>query len=207
MKRWPLVMVAAGLISAAFLMAGCAGGVKYLNVNYQVPSEVMGFKEPAVFLEVRDERFNSSLIGPEAAAKGLFNDYSDMMVDLKVQKIGSTTPDLEMYNLSVTKLTEEAVRQRLAAMGIQVAPAPIEGQPNLVVVIESLMIELKGGDLVAEAAFRADMFKTKKHIIKTSAKADSQRIKLIGAMGAAKALTSAFNNGLNSLDFSGLNKL
>lgn len=207
MKKRLFAALVAGLMGAILFMAGCAAGTKYLNINYQVPSEVMGAKEPVVYLEVKDARFNTSLIGPQAAAQGVFADYSDMLVDMKIQKTGARFPDMELYNLSAVKLTEEAVQQRLAAMGIKVSSTPAQGQPNLIITIDTLMVDVQNGDLVAEAAFQADISKTDKKIISTRSKADSQRMKLIGAMGASKALDAAFTSGINGLDLSGLNQL
>jgi hypothetical protein len=205
MRKPPAPFPALALaILLSLSLTACLGGQKRLTLEVSPAAGGAALTAGHVFLVVNDTRQNRSLVGPAALEKNLFKGSQGGQVDLSLRLPSGQT--VGRSQLSVTQAVYEAVKERLALLGITAGPTNVNAKARVTVNVADFVLDAQGTDALAHVRLEAviegrDMQRT----TRVWAEADSTKFKLVGDMGGAASLGEALSLAVNRLNFSSLN--
>ncbi|MDR1577848.1 MAG: hypothetical protein LBT86_06450 [Deltaproteobacteria bacterium] len=196
---WRLVTLVVCLAFAPLM--GCISSSR-LRVVYDInPGPPL--KPGTVQLLVQDRR-TGSLIGPEAKAKDIFQASQGGQMDLTTKNPDGSQIDLS--DLSTSKLVWEAVRRNLGLIGINAITGAEGAKARVLVTIDTLSVDIEGREAKAQVSLSVDIDRPGlPNSYQTRGFGQSSRANLFGDQGGSKALSEALTIAINNFNFSGLN--
>jgi uncharacterized lipoprotein YajG len=188
-------MLATTLLIMTVLIGACSADKPFLIVHYQLPSSSPALQGQRVSLAVSDTRENKVLLS-ESAKKSLnpFNDTYSLVV---LKKDGSGNL-VGVYDLNA--LISEIFRQRLANMGIQVAPSAESADYELLIKLNDLRLDLADRKWVVSMTYQADLLKGGSVRAKETISGSAERLKLMAKSDAEKVLSELLTDMANKLN-------
>ncbi len=181
-----------GIAAVALLAAGCSKP-SYIDVRYGLPPASDSLSGTRLALEVRDERTDPAVFAGDAKEEFA---YFTGIYSLSLEKDGRSHV-VGTYELS--GLLQEAFRQRLIGMGVEIVPAPDKGVPLLQIVLKQFQLEGSGHKWLADVSYEARLV-DQGHLRATqTVSGKAERVRLIGS-GAEKVLGEIFTDSVNKFD-------
>lgn len=199
MRLSPRTILATALLIMTGLTGACTSDKPFLIVHYQLPSSSQSLAGRRVSLAVTDIREDKTFLS-ESARKSLlrFNDTYSLVV-LKENGSGNLTG---IYDLNA--LIAEIFRQRLASMGIQVAPSAESADYELQIKLKEFKLDLANRKWVVSMNYQADLVKDGSVRAMETISGSAERLKLMAKNDAEKVLSELLTDMANKLNLTKL---
>jgi ABC-type uncharacterized transport system auxiliary subunit len=199
MRLSPRTILATALLIMTGLTGACTSDKPFLIVHYQLPSSSDALAGRRVSLAVTDIREDKTFLN-ESAKKSLlrFNDTYSLVV-VKENGSGNLTG---IYDLNA--LMAEIFRQRLASMGIQVAPSAESADYELQIKLKEFKLDLANRKWVVSMNYQADLVKAGSVRAMETISGSAERLKLMAKNDAEKVLSELLTDMANKLDLTKL---
>ncbi len=199
MRLSPRTILATALLIMTGLTGACTSDKPFLIVHYQLPSSSQALAGRRVSLAVTDIREDKTFLN-ESAKKSLlrFNDTYSLVV-VKENGSGNLTG---IYDLNA--LMAEIFRQRLASMGIQVAPSAESADYELQIKLKEFKLDLANRKWVVSMNYQADLVKDGSVRAMETISGSAERLKLMAKNDAEKVLSELLTDMANKLDLTKL---
>jgi uncharacterized lipoprotein YajG len=199
MRLSPRTILATALLIMTGLTGACTSDKPFLIVHYQLPSSSQALEGRRVSLAVTDVREDKAFLS-ESAKKSLLtfnNTYS--LVVLKEDGSGNL---IGIYDLNA--LIAEIFRQRLAKMGMQVAPSAESADYELQIKLKEFKLDLANLKWVVSMNYQADLVKDGSVRAMETISGSAERLKLRAKNDAEKVLSELLTDMANKLDLTKL---
>lgn len=173
---------------------GCAKK-SYIDVDYRLPITGETLTGRTVFIETRDLRSDQEIFNKRA--KEHF-EYFTGLFTLSLESAPDQQRMLGAYELPA--LFEQALEQRLMAMGVTVAAAPAAGIPIFQIKINRFHINLVGQKWQADISYEANLSQDTRLVAREVVSGSAERLKMMGAGGAEKVIGEIFSEMINRLN-------
>jgi len=180
-------------------LTACAT-TSYINVTYQPPAASEGLTNQAVFLKFKDIRSDKVFLSK--AAQKEFKYFTGIFS----LTIAEEKKDNLIGSFEVEPLFQEALKRRLHALGITMAPTPAENQPIMEISLKEFLLDLKDRKWIARINFETRLIKDQNRIATEAVSAAAERLKTVGRGDAEKVLGEIFTDAINKIDVAGLFK-
>ena len=193
------IILATALLIMTGLTGACTAEKPFLIVDYQLPASSQALEGKRLSLAVNDIREDKTFLS-ENAKKSLrtFNDTYSLVV-LKEDGSGNLTG---IYDLNA--LLAEIFKQRLASMGIQVAPSVESSDYELEIKLKEFKLDLANRKWVASMNYQADLVKDGSVRAMETISGSAERLKLRAKNDAEKVLSELLTDMANKLDLTKL---
>ena len=194
--RMKYQMVIRGLISVLFtvLMVGCAS-IPELKVLYRLPAPSNDLKGRKVFLAVEDGRKTKALFGQ--GAKQEFGNYAGN-ISLSVARYKETGFKIGPFQLPA--MMKEGFKRRLENAGIEVLSERTHGEPQLLIVINTFILDLVDRTWIAKMSYEAKLMKDGAVLAAQIVEGEAERVKVMGRKEADTVTGEIFTDMVNRLD-------
>jgi ABC-type uncharacterized transport system auxiliary subunit len=191
--------LATALLIMTGLTGACTSDKPFLIVHYQLPSASQVSEGRRVSLAVTDLRQDKAFLSASAKKSLLtFNDTYSLVV-LKEDGSGNL---IGIYDLNA--LIAEIFKQRLAKMGIQVAPSAESADYELEIKLKEFKLDLANRKWVASMNYQADLVKDGSVRAMETISGSAERLKLMAKSDAEKVLSELLTDMANKLDLAKL---
>ena len=193
------IILATALLIMTGLTGACTAEKPFLIVDYQLPASSQALEGKRLSLAVNDIREDKTFLS-ENAKKSLrtFNDTYSLVV-LKEDGSGNLTG---IYDLNA--LLAEIFKQRLASMGIQVAPSVESSDYELEIKLKEFKLDLANRKWVASMIYQADLVKDGSVRAMETISGSAERLKVMTKNDAEKVLSELLTDMANKLDLTRL---
>jgi len=193
------IILATALLIMTGLTGACTAEKPFLIVDYQLPASSQALEGRRLSLAVNDIREDKTFLS-ENAKKSLrtFNDTYSLVV-LKEDGSGNLTG---IYDLNA--LLAEIFKQRLASMGIQVAPSVESSDYELEIKLKEFKLDLANRKWVASMIYQADLVKDGSVRAMETISGSAERLKVMTKNDAEKVLSELLTDMANKLDLTRL---
>ena len=193
------IILATALLIMTGLTGACTAEKPFLIVDYQLPASSQALEGKRLSLAVNDIREDKTFLS-ENAKKSLrtFNDTYSLVV-LKEDGSGNLTG---IYDLNA--LLAEIFKQRLASMGIQVAPSVESSDYELEIKLKEFKLDLANRKWVASMIYQADLVKDGSVRAMETISGSAERLKVMTKNDAQKVLSELLTDMANKLDLTRL---
>ena len=193
------IILATALLIMTGLTSACTAEKPFLIVDYQLPASSQALEGKRLSLAVNDIREDKTFLS-ENAKKSLrtFNDTYSLVV-LKEDGSGNLTG---IYDLNA--LLAEIFKQRLASMGIQVAPSVESSDYELEIKLKEFKLDLANRKWVASMIYQADLVKDGSVRAMETISGSAERLKVMTKNDAEKVLSELLTDMANKLDLTRL---
>lgn len=190
---------ATALLIMTVLAGACSSEKPFLIVHYQLPPASQALEAQKVWVAVTDSRKEKAFLS-ESAKKSLrmFNDTYSLVV---VKKDGSGNL-LGIYDLDA--LVSEIFRQRLANMGIQVAPSSDSADYKLGIDLKEFKLDLVNQKWYVNMNYQADLIKDGSVRAMETINGSAERLKVMAKNDAEKVLSELLSDMANKLNLARL---
>ena len=189
-QRIPLLV----LLLAAAIGVGCAKNA-YIDVDYRLPVAGQSLQGRTVVIETSDLRTDKEIFNKRA--KEYFEDFTGLFT-LTLESAPDQQRMLGAYELPM--LFEQALKQRLTAMGVTVTAEPSPGTPVFQIKINRFRINLVGQKWQADISYEANLSEDARLVAKEVVSGSAERLKVVGAGGAEKVIGEIFSEMINRLN-------
>jgi hypothetical protein len=187
----------------ALFATGCLGGGKRLAVSF-APQGGSALTPGAVQLVVVDQRASPQLVGPQALSKDLLRESQGGLLDLTTTL--PTGSSMTLTKLTVQSAVYEAVKNKLATLGITANPDTAGAKARVTINILEFDIDVEDSNFMAHVSLQAVIDRPGINMThRSAAKVESPKFKLVGDMGSNDAISDGLNKCINTLDFTGIN--
>ena len=189
-------MVIRGSLSVLFavFVVSCAS-MPELKAQYKLPAPSNDLKGKKVFLAVEDARKTKELFGE--GAKQEFGNYVGN-ISLSVARYNET--GLKIGPLQYPAMVKEGFKKRLENAGIEVLSGRSHGQPQMLIVINSFILDLVDRTWIAKMSYEAKLMKDGTTLAAQIIEGEAERVKVIGRKEADTVTGEIFTDMVNRLD-------
>ncbi|HEN21379.1 MAG TPA: hypothetical protein ENN86_05150 [Desulfobacteraceae bacterium] len=182
------------VIISFFLIFSCAV-IPELKVNYSLPSASDKLKNEELLLTVRDSRTKSFVLGERASAE-LKNCPGSLTLNVAVPGEAPVRKGI----FQVPELVEEVFRTRLENEGVRLFPDLSRSEPELLIVIKDLFLDIEDRKWVARMGYEARLIKEGKVAATRSVSGKVERYSVFGLKEANMVLSEIVTDMVNELD-------
>jgi len=189
-------MVIRGLLSVllTLFVVSCAS-MPELKVLYKLPAPSNDLKGKKVFLAVEDARKTKELFGE--GAKQEFGNYVGN-ISLSVARYNET--GFKIGPLQLPAMVKEGFKKRLENAGIEVLSGQSHEEPQLLIVINSFILDLVDRTWIAKMSYEAKLMKDGTVLAAQIIEGEAERVKVIGRKEADTVTGEIFTDMVNRLD-------
>ena len=195
MKAFNQIHTRISIIFLFFAFIVSCASIPELKVHYQLPPRADVLKGKRVFLTLKDDRSTRDIIGP-----GAKKDFVNFPGNITFSFAAYNEPGFKLGPYTPVAMTKEAFKKRLENLGLEVLSQPSPGDPELSIVLERFLLDLKGYDWVAEISYRGSLMKGGKVLSEQSVSGQGERLKVVGHSQANTVLSGIFTDLVNRLD-------
>jgi uncharacterized lipoprotein YajG len=192
-KRWIVVLTV-----VTVLFGGCAT-IPELKLLYQLPPPRDRLRGQTVFLSIQDARATKDIISEGASEE--FRGFTGY-ISLSVAR--SNEPGFKMGAYDFNGLMREAFRRSLETHGIRISEKQRPSEPELRVIVNAFTLDLVDRNWVSTMAYEAKLMMDDRILAKQMVSGSAERAKILGKIGADKAVSEVFSDTVNQLDIEGL---
>lgn len=191
-------MIAALVLFILLATMGCSKK-SYIDIYYMLPHLSNSLAGKKVYLEIKDFR-KDKVIFTKAASEN-FNYFTGLFsLTLKEDR----KKDLLLGAYELPNIYEEAFKQRLKTLGIDLVKEKSNEVQTFEVVLKEFKIDLVKHKWVADVSYEASLIKDSQVIAREIVRGKTERFKLIGSREAEKAISELFSEIINKLDINRL---
>ncbi|MBE9571313.1 MAG: hypothetical protein IMF11_11840 [Proteobacteria bacterium] len=185
-----------GLLSVLLtvFVVSCAS-MPELKVLYKLPAPSNDLKGKKVFLAVEDARKTKELFGE--GAKQEFGNYIGN-ISLSVARYNETGFKIGPFQLPA--MVKEGFKKRLENAGLEVLSGRSHGEPQLLIVINSFILDLVDRTWIAKMSYEAKLMKDEAILAAQIIEGEAERVKVIGRKEADTVTGEIFTDMVNRLD-------
>ncbi len=171
-----------------------------MNVRYNLPPASAVLQGKKVVLNLKDARSNKNIF-TEKAQKEFDNFDGSFVLSLTEGKISGPVEILDLPSLF-----KEALKKRLATIGVEVVTGDMNDAPLLEITLEKFFLDLKGRNWIADISYETKLTRDNKNIAREKVSGKAERYKVMGKGAGEKLIGEIFSESINQLDIQNLFK-